>query len=384
MAIETLLPPGPTPSCRVDYGTFSFKLATSDRCEALLNLGYSVGDRVLPRGEFVGPRQSRLFAEHWMHDSGVVVEFTDPSSEKRNSGSGVLTIPGSVFSALASEERLALYREIYNWEGFYRCTRIDTQLTVLEPPVLIYDFVDDCQAGNVWAKGYSTGQPWVQIDRAGKHKIPPTMYFGAPESPTRARIYDHGAKLEWDVPTMRFEVQQRKQNANDTFRALVKQTQVEDEDLPLLLEAEANLVKAVSREKLDLRDTTGVDREALGGKWLRKAPRVGWYSEMVDAPGAPVERQARPVPTLEQSLKAMVDQYGGKAGAWVLQTMAIEGCTLKQASEALAMRCIGSMGDQHRVLAKGGLTEAQQAQLDKLYGKIAPEASRIAEHAWIP
>ena len=382
MPTETLCAPGPTPSCRVDYLTNSFKLPTAQHCEDLINLCWAIGHRVLPNGDMQPPMPSRLFQERRLHDSGCSVELTPPSSDRRNAGTGILTIPGAVCAALDSSERSALYREIYLWEGHYRCTRIDTQLTVLNPVQTIEEFVDEAQAGNIWAKGYSTGQPWMQVDRAGNHRVAPTWYFGTPDSPTRARIYDHGAKQGWEIPTMRFETQQRKRNADDTFRFLVNQLNKEVDTEPLFLVTEANVVKSVSREKLDLRDTTDIDREALGGKWLRKAPRLGWYAELVDAPGAPVERRARPVPTLEQSMSAMADQYGGNVGAWILQTMATEGCTLKQASEALVMRCIGRMADQHRVKAKISLSAAEQAVVDKLYAKLTPEASKMAEHSW--
>lgn len=382
MATETLVPPGPTPSCRVDYGTWSFKLTTLQSCEDLLNFGWQIGHHVLQRGEMHGPRTGRLFSEVWSHDSGVQVEFTPPDSDKRNAGTGILTVPGSVFAALDSSERVALYLEIHSYEGYYRCTRLDTQLTVLQPPVNIFRFVRDCNSGLIWPKGYSASMPYQEMDRAGNFRKPPSMYWGTPDSPSRIRVYDHGAKWEWPVETLRFEVQQRKRNADDTFRALVNAVKAEVDTQPLFLAGEANLVKAVKREKADLRDTTDVDREALGGKWLRKAPRLKWYAELVDAPGAPVERTARPVPTLGQSMDASIDQYGGNIGAWCLQTMALEGCTFKQAAEAYVLRAVGKMTDVHRQRAKTGLTEDQQRQLDKLYAKYTTEASRMAEHSW--
>ena len=381
MATETLLAPEPTPSCRVDYGAWSFKLPTPQRCDDLLQLGWNLGHHVLPRGDMSEPRPSRLYQWAFLHDSGVTVEFTEPGSGKRNEGTGLLTVPGSVFAALDRPERIALYREVYLFEGYYRCTRIDTQLTVLNPPVNIYSFVDACQNGDIWAKGFSTGQPFTQLDRAGKHRIAPTWYFGTPDSPTRARIYDHGVKHDWSVESLRLEVQQRKRNADDTFRALYQQTKSEKEDCPLLLEKEANLVKAVSREKLDLRNTAGVDREKLGGKWLRKSPRVGWYAQLVDAPGAPVERRARPVPTLHQTLDASIEQYGGSIGAWIIQTMADEGCTLKQASELYGKHCIARMRDQHRQRAKVGLDERGQHEVDRIYARLAEKCSKWAEEA---
>ena len=383
MQVETLVPPGPTPSCRVDYLTGSFKLPAQSETEDLLNLGWSIGHKVMPNGEMNGPRQGRIFEQVWHHESGVTVEFTPFDSKRKNAGTGILSVSGSVLASLDRMERLQLYIEIYKWPGFYRCTRIDTQFTVLEPPITIYQFVDNCQSGNLWAKGFSAGRPFIQLDRSGNHRIPPTWYFGATDSPTIGRVYRHGAKHDWSTDDIRFEVQQRKRNADDTFRALVRQLIQEATNGPLLLEKEANLVKAISREKLDIRDTSAIDRELLGGKWLRKAPRASWYAELVDAPGAPVERTSRPVPTLDQSVAAMIEQYGAKGGAWLLQTMVSDGCTLEQAAEGLGMRMIGMMREQHRVLAKNGLTDAQSVELDVLYSRLTSESSRLAEHAWI-
>ena len=382
MPTEKLRPPGPTPSCRCDSLTVSYKLHTLQLAEDLIDLGWQVGHHVLPNGEMNGPLPCRLFKEAWQHDSGVRIELSAPGSGGRNEGVGTVTIPGAVFAALDVVERRELFIELYSREGFFRCTRIDCQLTILDPPVSIYTFTDQHLDGLFWPKGYSTARPDIQRDPYGDYKRAPTVYYGATTSPTIARIYDHGVKLAWEEPSLRFEVQQRKHNARDTFLSLVRSLQPEDSASPLLLEAEANLCKAVLREKLDLRDTQGIDRKALGGNWLRSTRPVGWYRELVDAPGAPVERRARPVPTLNQSMRAMNEQYGGKVAAWIHQTMAVEECTLKQAAEALAMRCTGVMSDEHRALAKQGLTEAQQRRVDRSFAKYRNEATRLAEFAW--
>jgi hypothetical protein len=150
MAIETLAAPGPTPSCRCDYLTVTFKLPSLEACEELLNLGWGIGYHVLPTGEMSPPHKGKHFAEVRSHTSGVQVELTPPDKDVRNAGLGLLSIPGQVLSALETKERLNLYREVYSFEGFYRCTRIDTQFTVLEPPISIYDFVDEVSAGNIW------------------------------------------------------------------------------------------------------------------------------------------------------------------------------------------------------------------------------------------
>ena len=184
------------------------------------------------------------------------------------------------------------------------------------------------------------------------------------------------------MQTLRFEVQQRKRNADDTFRSLVKSAKKEVDNEPLLLVAEANLVKAVSREKADLRDTTDIDREKMGTKWLRKAPRLSWYADLVDAPDAPVERRARPVPTLGQSVAAGVAQYGGKNAAWFLRGMAVEGATEEQVGAAYVTRCAAVMTEEHRAMAKEGLTPAQQERVDELFAHYTNLGPFLAEHLW--
>ena len=355
----------------------------TEACSQLVDFAYHLGNHVAPQGYLSEPKQGKHAAEVRDHCSGISVELTHPDSPRRNAGLGIISIPGQVFAALSIEERVMMYRDIRNWRGYYRCTRIDTQLTVLDPPLTSGQFCDAVMNGEIWPKHFSTAMPYGQRNRAGEWREPPTQYFGTPESPTRARVYRHGAKLGWDQEDLRFEVQQRKRNADDTFRALCKMTASEDISEPLFLVNEATLCKNVLMEKLDLRDTTGIDRKELAGHWLRKAPRVEWYHDLVNAPEAPVERSARPLPSLNKSVNAMSDQYGGNAGAWLMRVMAEEGATLKQASETLAMRLISRMKDSHRARAKEGLTPAQQAKIDKLYPKLTAEAAQLAETFWM-
>ena len=382
MARIQLEPPGPTESCRPDYGTWTFKLDDEMACIELVDLANNLGHHVAPAGYMDEPKQGKHAAEVRSHCSGISVELTHPDSPRRNAGLGIISIPGQVFAALDAQERLQLYRDIRTWRGYYRCTRLDVQLTVLNPPVTAAEFCDLVADGMIWPKHFSSSMPYGEKDRSGNWRSSPTQYFGTPESPTRVRVYRHGVKLGWDVEDLRFEVQQRKRNADDTFRSMCRYTQKEATDLPLLLVKEPTFVKNVLMEKLDLRDTSQIDRQEIGGKWLRKAPPVDWYFDLVNAPEAPVERTARPQPSLAQSVRAGVDQYGGNGGAYLLRVMATEGATLKQASEAVGMRCIGKMTDQHRARAKEGLTPAQQAKVDRLYAKLTNEAAQLAEVFW--
>ena len=379
MPIETLIPPGPTPSCRVDYASWTFKIPDSVSVERLREFHADICYHVMPSGEFMSPKTGRHFEQVWDHDSGCSLEFTDPESKKRNAGLGLLNIPGSVFAALETKERINLYSDVYSMEGFYRCTRIDTQFTVLDPPIEIGQLCDSVEAGDLWAKNFSTQRTHGDRARDGSWRKPPTCYFGASDSPTIGRIYSHGAKHGWSIPDIRFEVQQRKRNADDTFRSLVKQTKEELTEGPLLLVNEANLVMSVSGEKLDLRDTSGIDRSEVGGKWLRKAPRAAWYDQLISEAAAPVERRSRPVPTLDQTVRAGIQQYGASDGAWICRLMVLEGASVEEAAMALTWRRLAQMKDAHRQKAMAGMTKAQATKLQKVYARLTKEAAQMTE-----
>ena len=156
MANETLIPPGPTPSCRVDYGSWTFKVPDSISVERLREFHADICYHVMPNGEFKSPKTGRHFEQVWDHDSGCSLEVTDPDSKKRNNGLALLNIPGAVFASLDTKERQSLYIDVYSMEGFYRCTRIDTQFTVLDPPIEIGQLCDSVEAGDLWAKNFST------------------------------------------------------------------------------------------------------------------------------------------------------------------------------------------------------------------------------------
>lgn len=379
MANETLIPPGPTPSCRVDYASWTFKVPDSISVERLREFHADICYHVMPNGEFKAPRNGSHFEQVFNHDSGCSLELTDPESSKRNNGLALLNIPGAVFASLDTKERQSLYIDVYSMEGFYRCTRIDTQFTVLDPPIEIGQLCESVEAGDLWAKNFSTQRTHGDRARDGSWRKPPTCYFGAADSPTIGRIYSHGVKHGWEIPDIRFEVQQRKRNADDTFRALVNRSKDEVTEGPLLLVKEANLVMSVSGEKLDIRDTSGIDRKELGSKWLRKAPRAAWYDELVTSTEAPVERRSRPVPTLDQTVNAGIQQYGGSDGAWMLRLMVTEGASIEEASMALAWRRIAQMKDAHRQKAMASMTKKEAVKLQKLYAQLTKKAAQMTE-----
>lgn len=308
----TLLSPGPTPSCRTDYLTVTYKLPKDQAVDDLIAYGHCLGSFVLGGGDLQPVRKGRHYSHVFQHDSGVTVELTPPESERRNAGSGLITVPGSVFGALDNSERVDLITDLREMSGFYRCTRWDAQLTTLDPPVQVGDFVDDVSDGNLWVKGFSVGRPWGFRTLTGAWREPPTQYFGSPQSEVQARVYDHGVEHGWEQASMRIELQFRKRWADDHFRRLADRCRLERGKDPLLIRQEELTVKQALGQHFDLRDTSAVDRTQSPSKWLRKAPQVDWYQDLIKAPAATIEKSYKPTSDLWRSREAGCAQYGPK------------------------------------------------------------------------
>ena len=63
----------------------------------------------------------------------------------------------------------------------------------------IEQIIDDVAEGKLWAARIGSEQSWSRRDKEGGLIEPPTQYFGSPQSNVRVRIYDHGAKHDWQI-----------------------------------------------------------------------------------------------------------------------------------------------------------------------------------------
>ena len=380
MALNRLVSPGATPSCRSDYLTCTFKLPDGDQVDDLIAYGHNLGAFVLPAGKLQPARKGKHYSHVFEHDSGVVVEVTPPKSERKNAGSGLISVPGSVFGALDASERVDLITDLRSMEGFYRCTRWDAQLTVLDPPVSVGDFTDDVSAGKYWPKGYSTARPWGEKNLAGQWKRPPTQYFGSTQSQVMVRVYDHGADKGWEQESMRFELQFRKQWADDHFRRLASRLQLERGKKPLFVEQEELTVKQALQQHFDLRDTSNVNRSEKPSKWLRKAPKVSWYQELVEAPAGTVEKQYKPAADCYRAREVGCEQYGAKQVMTVLHQAVVHNTTIQEEAVNLVLQMAQHLKADHIEELRRMCRTADPEAIDSAIRELTEQGALYGEH----
>jgi hypothetical protein len=310
---------GPQESCRTDYSSHTFKLHTEDHSQEMLGYVWGLAEKVLPTGEPLERLKGQFFDVRYAHPSGLSLEMSGPDSQKSTANCGSLVIPGAVWGALDASERRDLIVDVYKWPGYYRTTRWDAQITSLNPPITVYDVIEHVAAGKLWAARIASQQSWERRDKDGLIIEPPTQYFGSPQSNVRVRIYDHGAKHDWQVPSLRVETQLRKDTANQHFSRLGDRCLSEANEDPLFVSQEERTVKDALMQHADLKDTSAWAGRPKPRNWASEAPRPAWYAEMLSHTADPLAIAHKAELGWEKTMQAMVEQYGRKLWLYVMQ-----------------------------------------------------------------
>lgn len=347
MATVTLQQPEASASCRTDYASFSFRNTATREVDELMAWLEDLSRFLLPQGQWDGPTSGRHFTDVFNHSSGLAIEFTPPHIAERNSGISVIRLPGQIWGALDSDNRLELITDIDCLPGYCRCTRWDAQLTLLEPPLLVPDFVDAVEAGRIWPVRYGVGNSWTRRNLHGEHIESPTQYFGGKASMCLARVYDHGAKWGWEVPTIRLEVQMRRTWADDHFRRLRDRANkaMRHEHEPN--DVEETTVKEALAQHLDLRDTSQWAGKRKPKNWAQAAPKLDWYEKALEGKHDPLKPTYRPSSDLWKTREAGCAQYGPKQLITVLSDAYRLGCGLEDAGMALLGEMALHVKDHH-------------------------------------
>ena len=313
-----LVSTGPQESCRTDYSSHTFKNHTEEHEQEMHAYVYDLAEKVLPTGKPLDVTKATFFDVRYSHPSGIQWEISARDSSKSTKGSGSLVIPGSCWGALNAPERRDLIVDIYQWPGYYRTTRWDAQLTVLDPPITIYEIIEEVAAGRLWAARINSQQSWERRDRDGLIIEPPTQYFGSPQSKVRVRIYDHGAKHDWQIPSLRVETQLRKETANQHFARLGSRCLSEIDADPLFVAEEARTVKDALMQHADLKDTSMWAGRRKPRNWAAEAPRPAWYAEMLQHTPDPLQIAHKAELDLNKTMRAKKEQYGRKGVLWAI------------------------------------------------------------------
>ena len=334
-----LVSAGPTESCRTDFSTHTFKLHTKDHEDELYAYAFDLGEKILPVGRMNDPSKGRYFDVVYAHRSGISVEMTSLDSDRSTRGCAILTLPGAAWGSLDASERRDLIIDVRNWPGFYRTTRWDPQITVLDPPVTINEVVRQVSAGELWARGFASQDSYERRCKDGLLVEPPTQYFGSTQSNVRLRIYDHGAKHGWQTPSLRVEAQLRKDVADQHFRRLAERCYSEADADPLFVEQEEITVKDALVQHADLRDTSQWKDRPKPRNWAQKAKTPSWYKEILDHRADPLTVAQRAELDWDKTMEALKEQYGRKLWLWSRREAACKGKSTADVLEEFVTSC---------------------------------------------
>ena len=334
-----LASPGPVESIRTDYSSHTFKLHTQAHEDELFAYTWDLAEKILPTGERLHPSRGQYFDVKYQHPTGISLEITPLESPKTTAGCGLLVLPGAVWGSLTASERRDLIIDLGDWPGFYRTTRWDPQITVLDPPISIYEVIEEVAAGRLWAARFQSQMPWEKRDKDGLLLEPPTQYFGSPQSNVRLRIYDHGAKHDWQVPSLRVEAQLRKEVADRHFRRLHTRCSTEVDADPLFVCQEEESVKDALKQHAVLKDTSKWAGRRKPRRWAQEAPEAAWWTEMLDHKADPLTLTHKVELDWDKTIDALVEQYGRKLFLWSSKKSMEEGKSSAQVMDELRTRC---------------------------------------------
>ena len=374
-----LVSSGPQPSCRTDYSTHTFMLHTEEHIDELYAYVWDLAEKILPTGKPLEVTKGKFFEFRYTHASGIQLELSPNDSQKSTKGLGSLLLSGSIWGALDAAERRDLIVDIYRWPGYVRTTRWDAQITALEPSITIYEIIEDVAAGRLWAARIASQQSWERRDKDGLIIEPPTQYFGSAQSNVRVRIYDHGAKHDWRVPSLRVETQLRKDTADQHFSRLATRCLSEIDADPLFVTQEEITVKDALMQHADLKDTSMWAGRPKPRNWASTAPRPDWYAEMLSHTADPLLIAHKAELEWDKTVAAMVEQYGRKLWLFVHQTALSSELTEVEVMNVLLLRCAAKLKKGDGDLLASTVPEGRKREARHAVKTATKEIAKLLE-----
>ena len=305
-------------SCRTDYSVHTFKTPKRESVEELYSYVYDLGEALFPTKRPLEVRKGRHYTHLYIHPIGLRFSTCQSASsdsenvEHPNYGSSLLEIPGQVWGLLNAKHRNDLICDIGGWEGLYRTTRWDPEITILYPEMGAGELVDAVTAGDIWAKGYGVHEQVAPRNLHGALKGGATQYFGARQANSRIRVYDKAAESGWETPALRVEAQLRHELANQHFKRLYRRCNEQIDNAPLLTNAEDTTVKEALSQHADLRDTSKWRGKRKPKNWAQEAPKLRWWDDALEGAYSPISVSYRAQEDLEKSVEHCAHQYGRK------------------------------------------------------------------------
>jgi hypothetical protein len=332
-------------SLRPDWLTTSFRSATADHMNRVFALAQDIAASVPGQAGFQECSPGRHFSVGYSSGVGVSFMATPPATGLHNQGVSVIHLQGTFWAHANSELQMRTLEELAEFEGRYRFTRLDAQVTTLEPEHTAEQVLEDVAAGRLWIKGYNSWKPDGVRDIDGQPCNGVTVYFGAPSSDKRVRTYNKAAEQGWDIPARRDEVQLRQDWAN-THTQLIAQAIAGAKTPEAAYLAYQQACSALIAQHMQYLDITGVARPRPKN-WARGRQAPKWWRDTLSQEFEPVLLSRRVTDDLEEKMNHLVSQYGRIGAAWMAKRV-LEGKSdsFAQASYDFALRMLQKLSNE--------------------------------------
>ena len=192
-------------------------------------------------------------------------------------------------------------------KGRYHWTRLDAQVTTLNPDQSAEQICIDISERRLWVKGY---QGWEQKgirDVDGNVINGASACFGAATSDRRATSYNKGAEQNWLVPARRDEIRLRSDWAERHMKELCTAINGASSE-NAAVEAYQATTSAAIAQHMQYLDITGTPIPKPKD-WARgrKAPK--WWSNTLEQDIEPLKLNRKPIDDIEERFMHMKQQW---------------------------------------------------------------------------
>ena len=281
----------------------------------------------------------------YRHEIGARFETTseDTSASYLNS---VFSLSGSYWALSSVYEQMRLISELNEFKGRYHWTRLDCQVTTLNPSQSAEQICTDIQERRLWIKGYRGWEQKGIRDIDGNVINGASACFGAPTSDKRATSYNKGAEQNWPVPARRDEIRLRGGWAEEHMNILATAISGASSENEAIEAYQSACAQAISQHMQYL-DITGTPIPRPKN-WARGLKKPQWWSETLEQKHEPVKLTRKPKSDVYTRVAHMRMQWGPTWAEACLQ-MVLDGRSdsITQASFDLAQTMLSALRPEH-------------------------------------
>lgn len=293
-------------SLRPDWLAVSFKSSTERDRDYVYGIAQECSYRVAGDIDFKEGLRSRHFETKLTHDIGITFE-SSPIHAALSPGLSVINFTGKYWALSSVYEQLRMISRIHSFKGRYHYTRLDAQVTTLNPSQSAEQIVSDVQENRLWIKGYKGWEPKGLKDRFGEPLGSLSACFGSPTSDRRATSYNKGVEQGWETPARRDETRLRGDWAEGHMTSLATAVLgATSENVAIeALQTETNVAIAQHMQYLSLDGKSAIRSK----DWARSASVPAWWTETLEQDIEPIKINRKPQNDCWTALGHMTGQY---------------------------------------------------------------------------